>query len=118
MTNEFSKKQPSVSDQEFVEKWKRLKDPTRFEHESIILFLEFNPDPRSVPHIRDAIKLKPNLKYLDYDDYGAYYKKCLWALQKFCTPDALHLIEECANSVIPELKQEALYRLKRIGKQL
>lgn len=104
----------AVTEEELEAKWLRLKDPTHFEHEDIILFLEFNPDPRSVPHLREAIGLKPMLEYLDYDDYGAYYKKCLWALQKIGTHDALQLIKECAESDIPELREQALYRLRRI----
>lgn len=99
---------------ELKAKWLRLKDPTHFEHEDIILFLEFNPDPRSVPHLREAIRLKPELEYLEYDDYGGYYKKCLWALQKIGTSDSLQVIQECSASEIPELKDQALYRLKRV----
>jgi hypothetical protein len=59
----------------------------------MILFLEFNPDPRSVMHIRDAISLKPKLEYLTYEDFGSYYKKCLCALRKIGTPEALQVIE-------------------------
>ncbi len=103
-----------ANEEELRAKWVKLRDLSHFEHEDIILFLEFNPDTRSVPHLREAIELKPKLKYLNFDDYGAYYKKCLWALQKIGTPDALQVIRECAGSEIPELKDQALYRLKRI----
>ena len=105
----------SANEKEMQEKWALLKDAKHTEHEDIILFLEFNPDPRSVPHLRDAIDLKPKLQYLDYDDYGAYYKKCLWALQKIGTPEALRIIKDCATSDVPELRAQALYRLAKIS---
>ena len=112
-----TRKLPFISDREFENKWNRLKDPSHFEHEDIILFLEFNPDPRSVPHIREAIDLKPKLEYLAYDDYGAYYKKCLWALQKIGTSEALQVIKDSTASPIPELRVHAEYRLRRIANE-
>jgi len=113
MASELSSKTKSATDQDLEQKWIELKDPNHFEHEDIILFLEFNPDARSVPHIRNAINLRPELEYLAYDDYGAYYKKCLWALQKIGTPEALQLIKECAESEISALRDQARYRLQK-----
>ena len=77
--NMSSDRRKSCSDHDLEQAWAKLEDTNHFEHEDTILFLEFNPDPGSVPHLREAIELKPKLEYLDYDDYGAYYKKCLWA---------------------------------------
>ena len=77
--------------------------------------LQDYPDDARVDYLRGAIDLKPALEYLSYDDYGAYYKKCLWALQEIHTDASLALIRECAESDIPELKEQALYRLKRIA---
>ncbi len=113
--NMSSDRRKSCSDHDLEQAWAKLKDLNHFEHEDTILFLEFNPDPRSVPHLREAIELKPKLEYLDYDDYGAYYKKCLWALQEIGTPEAIEIIRESANSNIPELAEQARHRLKRIA---
>lgn len=97
-----------LEEQLLLEDWHR-------EHEDMIRALQDEQDPRSVPILREAIRLKPRLEYLDYDDYGAYYKKCLWALQSIGTPEAVDLIRECAESEIPELKEQARYRLGRMG---
>jgi hypothetical protein len=96
-----------------AQKWNRLIDPNHLDHEEIIRYLQDHPDSGSVPYLKEAILLKPALEYLEYDDYGAYYKKCLWALQEIGTPEAVRLIRECAVSDIPELKGEAIYRLSK-----
>ena len=102
-----------VTQNSLEENWSLLIDPSGYEHEAIIRFLQDNPDGRSVPYIRTAILLKPQLDYLAYDDYGSYYKKCLWALQTISTPEAIELIKECASSDIPELREQAIYRLSK-----
>lgn len=84
-------------------------------HEALIRTFQDAEDPRAVPYLRQAIDLKPVLAYLDYDDYGAYYKKCLWALRAIGTDDAVSVIEDCANSDIETLRDEAHYRLKKMG---
>jgi hypothetical protein len=83
-------------------------------HESLIWTLQRLKEPSSVPFLRQAVGLKPQLAYLDYDDYGAYYKKCLWALQAIGTPEALRAIEDFARSPDPVLQVQALYRLTKI----
>jgi hypothetical protein len=93
----------------------RLLDPSHFEHDEIVGLLQDYPENESVPYLRRAIALKPSLSYLDYDDYGAFYKKCLWALQDIATPEALALIHECAASNDASLKAQAKYRLRRIA---
>lgn len=105
---------PEIDTKQLHRKWERLIDPSHVEHEDIIRYLQDNPDRRSIPYLKEAIALKPSLDYLEYDDYGAYYKKCLWELQSIGTPESIALIEECSRSEIPELKEQALYRLKRI----
>jgi Domain of unknown function (DUF4291) len=85
------------------------------EHEEIVRLLQNNPDNASVSYLRQAIALKPQLQYLDYDDYGAFYKKCLWALQDIGTDDARALITECSRANDVALRDQALYRLKRIA---
>jgi len=87
-------------------------------HEEIIRALQDNPDPGSIVFLQRAIAQKPQLAYLEYDDYGAYYKKCLWALQAIGTREAIAVIESCARSEIPELRAQALHRLARIGSGL
>lgn len=94
---------------------KRLLDPGHEEHENILRLLQDYPESESVPYLREVIRLKPALAYQSHDDYGAFYKKCLWALQDIGTPDALAAIEECAASDDTALRTQAEYRLKRIA---
>lgn len=84
-------------------------------HEDIILTLQLARDPKSVTALTDAVRIKSKLSYLDYDDYGSYYKKCLWALHDIGTPEAIAAIRECSESDVPELRKEAQYRLSRGG---
>jgi len=85
--------------------------PWHIKHEDIIGLLQRHRNPSSVPAIRAAIELKPTLDYLDYDDYGSYYKKCLWALSDIGTLEAITLIKECTASPDEALRNEAEYRL-------
>lgn len=85
------------------------------DHEEIVRLLQDYPENQSVPYLRQVIQLKPALAYQKHDDYGAFYKKCLWALQDIGTPDALALIKECASSTDSALKEQAEYRLKCIA---
>jgi len=59
--------------------------------------------------------LKSKLKYLDYDDYGAYYKKCFWALYSIDTEDALGLIHYYCDSTDEILREQAQYRANKIN---
>lgn len=88
---------------------------THCDHEQIVRLLQDNPDSASVPYLRRAIALKPSLVHLDHDDYGAFYKKCLWALKEIATPEAVAAIEEYAQSDIEPLRREAQYRLQKIA---
>jgi hypothetical protein len=85
--------------------------PWHISHEDIIRLLQNHRSPSSVNAIRKAIELKPTLDYLDYDDYGSYYKKCLWALSDIGTLEAITLIKECTASPDEALRNEAEYRL-------
>ncbi|MCG8602029.1 MAG: hypothetical protein MI807_17940 [Verrucomicrobiales bacterium] len=82
-------------------------------HEDLIGLLQEWRKPESVPAVSEAIELKPHLDYLEYDDYGAYYKKCLWSLVAIGTEDAKAVIEAKSQSEIPELREEAVYRLSK-----
>ena len=83
-------------------------------HEDIIGALQDAADARSIPFLRQAVLMKPQLEYLAYDDYGAYYKKCFWALRTIGTPDAIAVIREFASSEDSVAREQALYRLSRI----
>jgi len=86
-----------------------------FDHEEIIRDLQLAKEPMVIPFIQKAIELKPQLSYLDYDDYGAFYKKCLWALKDIGTSEAIELIKKYTNSKDKALKKEAIYRMKKIN---
>jgi HEAT repeat protein len=88
------------------------------EHEEIIRYLQLHPTPDAIPFLEKAIALKHNLQYLAYDDYGSYYKKCLWALVSIGTPEAIAVIERCARSAEKPLREQAIYRLGKIGRQV
>ena len=94
----------------------RLLQEGHEEHEDIVRFLQLTPDPYSIPFLRKAVLLKPQLSYLAYDDYGSYYKKCFWALKAIGTPEAIAVIKEFAGSDDQVLREQALYRLSKIGK--
>lgn len=107
---------PNISPSDYVAvEREELLRTTHYDHEEIVRTLQFHPEPASVPYLRAAIALKPSLRYLDYDDYGAFYKKCLWALQDIGTQEALAVIEECSRSADIALCKQAQYRLQRIA---
>jgi hypothetical protein len=91
-----------------------LLDATHMLHEEIIRLLQRREDPYVIPYLRQAVLLKPRLEYLSYDDYGAYYKKCFWALRAIGTVEAIAVIEEFAGSSDPVIREQATYRLSRI----
>ena len=92
-----------------------LVQPWHVSHENMIGILQKMKNPGSVTHLRAAIELKPKLLYLDHDDYGSYYKKCLWALADIGTPEAITTIEKFVGSGDPVLREQASYRLQRLG---
>jgi hypothetical protein len=102
------------SHQSVVDACARLLREDHHDHEDLIGFLQHAKDPYAVPFLRQAIGLKPQLSYLDYDDYGSYYKKCLWALQAIGTAEAISIIQECACSEDEALKDQARYRTGKI----
>jgi hypothetical protein len=100
--------------QQVVAECARLLKVNHQDHEEIVRFLQRASDPYSIPFIKQAVHLKPYLKYLEYDDYGSYYKKCFWALRAIGTKEAIAVIHEFAASDDPVIKDEAVYRLSRI----
>lgn len=85
------------------------------DHEWIIRVLQERAEPLAIPYLKQAIELKPQLEYLSYDDYGAFYKRCLWALQAIGTAEAINLIEEYTHSDKEELAEQARHRIYRIN---
>jgi hypothetical protein len=100
--------------QQVVENCARLVQKDHYEHEDIIRFLQDAADPYSIPFLRQAVQLKPRLGYLDYDDCGAYYKKCFWALKAIGTAEAIAVIKEFSTSDDSVIRNQALYRLSKI----
>ena len=84
--------------------------------EEMVGMLQDWQNPESVGPLRAAIGLKPDLRHLDYDDYGAFYNRCLWALTDVGTREAIDAIKEYATSIDPVLRDKAQYRLERIAK--
>jgi HEAT repeat protein len=85
-------------------------------HEDIILALQHAAAPYSIPYLKEAVLLKPRLEYLAYDDYGAYSKKCFWALRAIGTPEAIAVIREFTSSEDLVAREQALYRLSKLEK--
>lgn len=92
-----------------------LMNPDHFQHAEIIRILQDVGSEQSISYLLEAIALKPALLYLGYDDYGAYYKKCLWALTAIGTEEAKVAISFFTRSPVPELREQAVYRLSRLA---
>jgi HEAT repeat protein len=91
-----------------------LVDDFHSRHEDIIGALQDAADTYSIPFLRQAILLKPQLAYLSYDNYGSYYKKCFWALKAIGSPEAIAVIREFTNSEDSVAREQAIYRLSKI----
>ena len=100
--------------QNVVEKCNLLLRTDHKEHDELIKLLQNAADPYAIPFLRQAILLKPQLEYLAYDDYGAYYKKCFWALEVIGTKEAIEVNQEFGGSDDPIIKEQAIYRLAKI----
>lgn len=83
-------------------------------HENIIRDLRKAADPYSIPFLKQAVLLKPRLDYLEYDDYGSYYKKCFRALGAIGTPEAIAVIQEFTTSDDAAAREQAIYRISEI----
>jgi hypothetical protein len=92
---------------------KLILSENHFRHEDIIRIMQDLGDELFIPYIKDAIKLKQKLNYLDHDDYGAFYKQGLWALTSIGTEQAKDAIASFVESDIPELRNAAIYRLEK-----
>ena len=65
-------------------------------------------DPRSVPFLVEAMWWTP-----DWDEYQQLAKKCVWALARIGTPDALEALRDAASVGSDILREEAQYELNR-----
>jgi hypothetical protein len=83
-------------------------------HEDIIRILQDAADARAVPFLRQAALLKPSLDYLNYDDYGGYYRKCFWALAAIGTLDAIAVLQDFTTSEDPSISEQACCRLSEL----
>jgi len=64
-------------------------------HEDIAFILEDIRDPLAVDYL--YIAAQKNLEYLSYDDSRQLAKKCIWALWKIGTEEAIAKIEQLAT---------------------
>ena len=103
--------------QNVMEKCEMLLRTDHYDHEDIIRFLQDAADPYAIPFLKQAVFLKPQLTYLEYDDYGAYYKKIFWALQSIGTMEAIETIREYTFSKDSVIEEQATYRLAKISKE-
>ena len=83
------------------------------EHEDIIGTLQACKDPSSIKPIVTSVN--NNYQHLrDACDIGSFAKKCSWALYSIGTEEAFNAIEELSKSKDEEVKEQMIYRLKRI----
>jgi hypothetical protein len=94
--------------------WLLLIKDWHHSHEDIIRLLQNSRDTRVISFIKRAIDLKPRLEYLAHDDYGSYYKKCLWVLQSIGTAEAIAVIHDYTGAQDSALREQALYRLSKL----
>ena len=89
-------------------------NPNHTQHQSITKTIQDIKSPKSVPYIRKA--LESNFDYLDYtcSDSDAIAKWFSWALASIGTNDAIDLIKEYSNSPDEGIRNEMIYRLRRI----
>ena len=110
----FSRFGSAMPDSEILSRFNRLIAQEWHEsHEEMLRYLQRAASPSSIAPVRDAIALKPALACLDYDDYGAFYKKCLWVLQAIGTDEAIAAIAGYADADDPTLRAQAMHRLER-----
>ena len=104
----------STNNQTVIDECELLLKIDHHDHEDLIRSIQLSEDAYAVPYLEKAVLLKPSLTYLDYDDYGAYYKKCFWALKAIGTTEAIKVIEAFSKSTDSVINEQALYRLNKI----
>ena len=76
--------------------------------DDIVVALGEIADPRSVPFLVDAMWWRP-----DWDEYLQLAKKCVWALARIGTPEAIEALRDAATVGSDILREEAQYELNR-----
>lgn len=92
-----------------------LINPNHTQHQIITKTIQDDiKSPKSIPYIRKA--LESNFDYLEYtcSVSDAIAKWFSWALASIGTKEAIDLIKEYSNSSDEGIRNEMIYRLKRI----
>lgn len=91
-----------------------LINPNHRKHQQIAKGLQDSPSPTTVPYIRKA--LESNFDYLEYtcSESNAIAKWFSWLLYSIGTPEAIELMKEYSNSNDEGIRNEMLYRLKKV----
>jgi hypothetical protein len=77
-------------------------------NEDVVSLLDGIADPRSVPCLVKAMWWEP-----DWDEYLQLAKKCVWALARIGTPEAIEALRDAATVGSDILREEAQYELNR-----
>lgn len=85
-------------------------------HQEVARRLQELKNPSSIPYVRRA--LASGFDYLTYtcSETGAIAKWFSWILAEISTQEAIEVLEEYSHSSDEGIKNEMLYRLKRIVK--
>lgn len=86
-----------------------------YQHENIIMILQKLKSPTSVESIYKEIFI--DREYLKYNDNESKIVKCLWALSKIGTDDAIKIIEILAKNENQMIQHHAIEQLERIRKK-
>jgi len=91
-----------------------LINPNHRKHQEIARGLQDYPSPTTVPFVRKA--LETNFDYLEYtcSESNAIATWFSWLLYSIGTTEAIDLIKEYSNSADEGIRNEMLYRLKKV----
>jgi len=91
-----------------------LINPNHRNHQEIAKGLQDYPSPTTVPFVRKA--LESNFDYLEYtcSESKAIAKWFSWLLYSIGTTEAIELMKEYSNSNDEGIRNEMIYRLKKL----
>lgn len=91
-----------------------LINPHHRKHQEIAKHLQDYPSPATVPFVRKVLESK--FDFLEYtcSDSDAIAKWFSWLLYSIGTTEAIDLMKEYSNSSDDGIREEMLYRLKKI----
>lgn len=84
------------------------------QHENIVMLIQKISDEDSIDYLFNAIHLK--LSYLEWDDNYSFQTKCIRAIGNIGGKKAIKYLEtlcEDANSIVREISQKQLEKLKK-----